>query len=321
MSEHTINQLIETRLRIIKQVESGDLQVNKACQLLNLSRPGLWKIRKRVRRYGYTKKALIGRKRGPKSYHRVWNRTPQEIEYRVVELYRQHGVGSDRLGWLLEDEGIKLHRSTIYRILIRRGEHRPRKKEAPRHNQLYRKGYPGEEVQVDTTEPFGKGGPILISAIDDYTRWGFAALYRGNTSRNASPFLRRCVFDAPFVIDAVRVDRGPEFHKDFIRTCERLGIRLIRNPTRTPRKNGKVERFHRTIEEECLWRVSASGDNLTEAKYWLSRYLAWYNHKRHHGGYGMEGKTPKEQLDQWLHHQLSYLEVGNVNETVILYTP
>jgi transposase InsO family protein len=310
---------VETRLRIIKQVENGDLRVKKACELLGLSRPGLWKIRNRVREQGYTQRAVIGNKRGPKTYNRVWNRTPEHIEDRVVELRQKHGVGPDRLGWLLEDEDIYLHRSTIYRILVRRGVHRPKEKERKRHNQLYRKGYPGEEVQMDTTEPFGKGGPILISAIDDYSRWGFGDLYHGNTSKNAGVFLRKCVFDAPFAIQAVRVDRGSEFHKDFIKTCEGLGINIIRNPTRTPRKNGKVERFHRTIEEECLWRVSATGDNLPEAKYWLNRYLAWYNHKRHHGGYGMGGQTPHQQLTESLREQLIYQEVENVNETVILY--
>lgn len=320
MSENTINDLVETRLRIIRQVEDGDIQVKKACDLLDLSRPGLWKMRKRVRQYGYTEKALVGGKRGPKPYNRAWNRTTESVEDRVVDLRQQHGVGPDRLGWLLEDEGVNLHRSTIYRILVRRGEHRPQEKEARRNYQLYRKGYPGEEIQMDTTEPFGKGGPILISAIDDYTRWGFGDLYQGNTSQNAAVFLRKCVFDAPFAIKAVRVDRGSEFHKDFIKTCQELGIDLIRNPTRTPRKNGKVERFHRTIEEECLWRVSATGDNLPEAKYWLNRYLAWYNHQRHHGGYGMDGQTPQQQLGGWLRTQPIYLEVENVNETMILYT-
>ena len=80
----------------------------------------------------------------------------------MVELRQQYGVGPERLGWLLEDEGIELHRSTIYRILVRKCEYKTRGKEARGHNRLYRRGYPGEEAEVAATEPFGKGGSILI---------------------------------------------------------------------------------------------------------------------------------------------------------------
>ena len=76
------------------------------------------------------------------------------------------------------------------------------------------------------TNPWRGIETILISAIDDYSRWGFGNLHLGNTSKNASVFLRKCVFDAPLAIQAVRVDRGSEFHKDFIKTCQELGKTL-----------------------------------------------------------------------------------------------
>lgn len=168
-------------------------------------------------------------------------------------------------------------RATVYRILVRRRLLRPKTKQERQHTRLYTKGYPGEEVQIDTTEPLGKSNGIQISAIDDYSRWGFGQVYQGNTSHNAASFLLQIIWQAPFPITGVRVNNGSEFKGEFQRTCNQLGIRVIRNPVKTPEYNGKVERFHRTIEEECLWRVKADPDNLGEVNYQLSRYLSWYN--------------------------------------------
>jgi transposase InsO family protein len=320
MGHRTIVSLIETRKEIIRQVNQEVLAVGTAAAILGVTRQALWKMRKRVAAWGL--EAAIGRKRGPKGYHRVWNRTPAWLEEKVEDLFHATGVGPDRLCWLLEDVSVSLSRATVYRILVRRRliARRMRGKRAP--VTLYSKGFPGEEVQMDTTQPLGKSGPTLMSAIDDYSRWGTAECYRGNTSLQAAAFLRRLVSTAPFPIAAVRVDNGSEFSGAFIRECRTLGIELIRNPVRHPTSNGKVERFHRIIEEECFWRVGAEPDNLEYARYWLSRYLAWYNTKRVHGGYGICGRTPQERIEDWIMDNSvdSLLYRRDVNETLILYT-
>ncbi len=185
---------------------------------------------------------------------------------------------------------------------------------------LYSKGYPGEEVQMDTAEPLEKSGPTLITAVDDYSRYGFADCYYGNRAQQAAEFLKRLVDTAPFPINAVRVDNGSEFKGKFITACKNLGIKIVRNPLKHPTSNGKVERLHRTIEEECFWRVRAKPDNLEYTRYWLSRYLTWYNTKRKHGGYGMCGRTPQQRIEDWiLDKNTPIIYKEDVNETMILY--
>lgn len=205
MTKNTINNLVDTRRRVVKAANRGEMQVKKGAELLGITRQGLWKIRKRVKKYGYTERALLGRKRGPKAYHRARNRTSKEVEDLVCDLYDQYMVGPDRLNWLLEDRGIDIHRSAVYRILVRRKRIKPKEKEE-RHDKLYAKGYQGCEVQIDTAEPFGKGKPILISAINDHSRWGYADLYHGNTSANAARALRDLVSKVPFKVRRVRTD-------------------------------------------------------------------------------------------------------------------
>lgn len=325
MTDNNINKLIESRKRIVRAVRNKEMSVKSAANLLGVTRQGLWKIKKRVENGGYTKTNLLGSKPGPRSYKRVWNRTEEWIEKEVEKSWRQYCVGVSNLVWILEDTvGISLSRSTIYRILIRRKVYEEKKKTRKRKDcRHYTKSYPGEEIQIDTTEPFGKSKGIMIVAIDDYSRWVSADLYHGNTSANAAKFLYRLRHSLPFPIVSVRLGNGSEFQKDFVKACKDLNINIIRNPPHSPQKNGKVERMHRTIEEECLWRVKAKPKEEMRNKYWLNRYLAWYNHLRRHSGYGMNKKRPIERIEEWLLHHLNNSldtpEVTNVNETVIRY--
>lgn len=187
--------------------------------------------------------------------NRAYNRTPKWIEDTVEKYFNLYGVGADRICWLLEDVHIHISHATAYRILVRKRFIFPKEKGKRKPATLYAKGYSGEEVQIDTTEPFGKKGIILISVVDDCSRWTMVDCCFRNNSQNASLFLLKLIREAPFPIRAVRVDNGGEFKKHFITTCKDLGITIKKNPPRYPTSNGKVERMHRTIEEECFWRV------------------------------------------------------------------
>ncbi|EKD61989.1 MAG: Integrase [uncultured bacterium] len=317
MSETVIRKLVEARLRVVNEVNSRKLSVSSGAKILGITRQGLWKLRKSVEKYGSG--AVTGRKRGPKAYRRPCNRTQRWVEDTVERYFNLYGVGADRICWLLEDVHIHISRATAYRILVRRRLIIPKSKEKRRPAILYAKGYPGEEVQIDTTEPFGKKGVILISAVDDCSRWGMADCYFHNNSENAAKFVLKIISEAPFPIRCFRTDNGSEFKKTFSKVCRDLGIVIKRNPVKHPTSNGKVERMHRTIEEECFWRVEAHKEDISYARYWLSRYLAWYNTKRRHGGYGMKGRTPQQRIEDWILANRTQSTLPDVNETLILY--
>jgi hypothetical protein len=323
MTEYTKAHLLALKMHVLTELEVGKLAVSTAATILGMTRQGVWKLRKRWETQRY--QALLGRKRGPKSYHRVHNRTPELVEEQVANAFIDHGVGIDSLQWVLEDlygeSWIPLSRSTIYRILIRRRLLTPNDKPRNYHTRRYAKGYPGEEVQLDATEPFGKGKIIEMDIVDDFSRYSGSYAYVGNTAVNAATAFQHFVDHAPFPVIAVRVDNGSETRKEFEVFCKRRGIIIRRNPPRTPQHNGKVERLHRTIEEECLWRIPKGADNPPETiQYYLTQYINWYNTKRKHQGYHM-GCTPQYKIEQWiLDHQSDDYCQSEVNETLILYT-
>lgn len=283
-----------TRRRIFEAVAVGGMSVTAGAKLLGLTRQGFWHRRKQVRLHGSN--AVLPRKPGPKPYSRAWNRVAVTTVTRVLELREQTAAGPTALAWHLGEEGIKISRSTVYRILIRQGIIDPARQGKPTYVR-YTLGYPRAEIQYDWMQiEDAKGRFWVAAAVDDHTRWSFAKTYPRCNSANAIDFLAHIVTTAPFPINAVRTDQGSEVGEHFEQACQGYGISQIRNRVKTPRHNGKVERFHRTVQEECLYYHWHQDLTEIEAQYRLNQFLGFYNHQRPHQGLGMDNRPPVRQL-------------------------
>jgi transposase InsO family protein len=134
------------------------------------------------------------------------------------------------------------------------------------------------------------------TAIDDATRVRALKVYRRHTQRNAIAFLDYVVQKFPFRIHTVRTDRGHEFQALFHWHLADQGIRHVYIKARTPQLNGKVERSHRTDQQEFYQLLRYTDDvDLTQR---LAEWEAFYNHHRPHGAFA--GKTPYEVLRERL---------------------
>lgn len=305
-----------TRESIFRQVAFRGMKVSDGAKLLGLTRQGFWYRRKQVEKHGTI--ACFPLKPGSKAYKRAWNRTSEELENKVLTRREETGEGAQSISWYLEDEGIFIKKLTVHRILIRHGIIDPKDK-GKREYKRYVLGYPGAELQYDWTQiEDSKERFWIAAAVDDHTRWGFAKVYDRCTAANAIDFLREIIKRAPFDIIAIRTDQGSEVSKQFTQACLEENILHIRNRVKTPRHNGKVERFHRTVQEECLWYHWHSKLGLEEAKYRLNQFLAFYNFRRHHQGLGMDGRTPNQQLIKWMGENISSL---HVKRNMIPYIP
>ena len=79
---------------------------------------------------------------------------------------------------------------------------------------------------------------------------------------------------------------GAKIFRDEIR---RLGINHTRTMVNTPKGNAVVERFFRSLKEECVWQQSFN--NFEEAKTKVDSWIHQYNHNRPHQTLGYE--TPQ----------------------------
>ena len=85
MTNYTRVSLLRTKKKIIREVEEGKLGVKTASYLLGITRQGLWKLRKNYREYG--NQALLGRKRGPKSWFRVNMEEDQTLYSGLLKIF------------------------------------------------------------------------------------------------------------------------------------------------------------------------------------------------------------------------------------------
>jgi transposase InsO family protein len=88
------------------------------------------------------------------------------------------------------------------------------------------------------------------TAIDDGTRVRALKIYEKHTQANAIDFVNHIIEKFPFRIREIRTDNGHEFQAKFHWHVEDLGIRHAYIRKGTPQLNGKVERSHRSDQQE-----------------------------------------------------------------------
>ncbi len=205
--------------------------------------------------------------------------------------------------------GIELNQTTVWRILARKKiryttEYKRWKQEKP---ELYCLNTPGLELQMDACFPFGRSRRIAsFDAIDDCSRYVYAKLYEREDSDSAIDFVKHLVQNAPFRIQSIRVDN--RYGKRLNEYCESIGIEIIVNDPYTPKQNGKIERFHKTLKREFFWKYCSFHDDMELLRYKYHQWLDYYNTKRKHGGYDMNRMTPYQKIASTL-----FLSLNNIN--------
>lgn len=290
-------QLKEEKLKSVINKQKTVIAIAKE---LNVSRQTIHTWLNRYKRFGID--GLITKTRG-KSLKPAHNKTPREIEILVENLaneYIHDGVETlhDRLEY---EYNITLNPTTIYRILKRNNiryttNYFYTKKKWKK--QLYAHKTAGKELQMDTKYPYGyQEGRVIYTIIDDASRWVFAWSYTKANKENTLDFLEKVFKRAPFEIKKIRSDQG----REFIATCVKKYLRYrnveYRNNTPyCPEENGKIERFHRTLNEKALRYGFKPSESLDDLQYKLNLFLHYYNYQKRHRGLGMDGLTPVQKL-------------------------
>jgi transposase InsO family protein len=199
---------------------------------------------------------------------------------------------------------IKISDATIYRILKHNGLNCfPRQaKKRTVHTKRYNKQVHGHHIQMDVKFLIFKdkqGRKIKryqYTAIDDATRVRALKIYKRHTQTSAIDFVNHIIQRFPFRIQQIRTDKGHEFQAKFHWHVEDLGIAHKYIKPRSPQLNGKVERSHRSDQEEFYQLLSYKDDVDLEEK--LQEWEKFYNFSRPHGAH--KGKTPYEILKEKL---------------------
>ncbi|WP_321325443.1 IS481 family transposase [uncultured Parasphingorhabdus sp.] len=290
---------VQRKLRILQREEKIGHDA-KTCRYFGIAQASFCRWKSAYRRDG--EDGLVNAKTIPKNPP---NRTPPEVADKVLHLRRKYHLGPERDMWYLARyHDIKLCDATIYRILKRNGLNwLPRGPHPCKvHTKRYNKQVPGHHIQMDVKflTFIGKKGEktrrFQYTAIDDATRVRALKVYKKHTQANAIDFVDHIIEKFPFRIREIRTDNGHEFQAKFHWHVEDLGIRHAYIKRGTPQLNGKVERSHRSDQQEFYQLLSYKGDVDLEAK--LDEWQRFYNFHRPHGAF--KGKTPYEALREKL---------------------
>ncbi len=89
----------------------------------------------------------------------------------------------------------------------------------------------------------------------------------------------------------LRSDNGLVFQsRRFRRACRDYRLQQEFIMPYTPEQNGLVERFFRSLKEECAWQHNFRG--FAEARFELTQWIDWYNTGRPHQALGY--RSPSE---------------------------
>jgi transposase InsO family protein len=290
---------IRRKLRILEHAAAfGD--VSRTCRYFGIGRASFYRWRKAYQVHGEA--GLTNNRSVP---HNHPNKTPAAVVEKVLHLRRKYHLGPIRIVWYLERyHRIRISDAGVYRILKRNslnrlpGGTRVRKV----HTQRYNKQVPGHHIQMDVKflSFIGKNGEKIrrfqFTAIDDATRVRALKIYDRHTQANAIDFVDHVIARFPFRIMEIRTDNGHEFQAGFHWHVEDQGIRHAYIKPSSPLLNGKVERSHRSDEQEFYQLLTYKGDVDLEAK--LAEWERFYNLARPHGAHN--GKTPYEALREKL---------------------
>jgi transposase InsO family protein len=290
---------IRRKLRVLEHAEeSGD--VSRTCRYFGIGRATFYRWRHAYRVHGEA--GLTNKRSVP---HNHPSKTPPVVVEKVLHLRSKYHLGPIRIVWYLERyHGIRISDAGVYRILKRNGLNRLPGGTRVRkvHTQRYNKQVPGHHIQMDVkflsfvAENGEKIRRFQFTAIDDATRVRALKIYDRHTQANAIDFVDYVIGRFPFRIKEIRTDNGHEFQAGFHWHVEDKGIRHVYIKPSSPQLNGKVERSHRSDQQEFYQLLTYKGDVDLEEK--LAEWERFYNLARPHGAHS--GRTPYEALRERL---------------------
>ena len=201
-------------------------------------------------------------------------------------------ISASTIGRTIKEKKIYHHRQKVYHNGRIKTIKRTKKLRKPKEFQVKEQG---DLIEIDTIVKFVWGMKrYIITAVDVKTRYTFAWAYKKHDSASAKDFFRKLRIAFPYKIKSVQTDNGSEFHKffrDYLK--EKKTIHYWNYPGQ-PYKNGHIEKYNRTIQEEFVDWNEILLENPNEFNKKLMDWLIWYNTKRYH--WSLDLQSPVDYL-------------------------
>jgi transposase InsO family protein len=219
-----------------------------------------------------------------------------EMVETILEYRRTHRRCAQVLHYLLQRDGYDVSLASVKRVLQRAGVTKYSKwKKWHRYEPRPLPEKPGVLVEIDTIHDGPTTDRIYIyTMIDVCSRWSYAEPLDRISAAASWKFVESAREQLPFQVQLLQSDHGSEFSKHFQKQLLAHDIHHRHTHVRSPTENGHLERFNRTIQEECLNRIPKT---LKAYKKAIPEYLHFYNTERPH--MGLEMQTPLKVMQSY----------------------
>ena len=156
---------------------------------------------------------------------------------------------------------------------------------------------PGDLVEIDTIHlynPITKQKRYIYTVIDLYTRMAYARVYKELKPINSLNTIEEAKQYLGFKFKVVQSDNGLEFSNYFSDRLEKRGIKVRHTRLGRPNDNAHIERFNRTLQEECTGNYYLESESLKKLDDKVLSYIDYYNYHRIH--LGISYRTPSQML-------------------------
>lgn len=300
------NSTKEEKYRWIKPILDKEISIKDMAKVCPFSKRALNYWLAAFRKYGMD--GLENSPTRPKSHPRE---TPIRIKEKIIELRRDKKECAKKIAWDLEDEGIKIHKRTIGKIIKKEGLTRRYRTKKIKYHYVRIMPKQGELVEIDVKyvpRRIKRRRCYQYTAIDVSSRWRHIQVYDDLSNYSAIRFLKEVIAIAPFKIQAVKTDNGtcftnrytgylkssnpmnPRLHS-FDVLCNNLNIQHYLIDPGKPQQNAFVERSHRTDQEKFYDELRFK--SFEELRYKLRLWNMQYNDTKH---CGLNGLTPNQAL-------------------------
>jgi transposase InsO family protein len=331
---NTERKLAKHRLSIITLAEALG-NVSEACRRKGMDRTTFYEYKRRFQTHG-----IEGLKDLPPIPHTHPQATPPEVVERILAVSMEHpSWGCKRISDTLKLEGTYISSPTVQNILTKNGlktvydrwvklEEKAlgekieltgeQIKCLEQHNPCFRERHiesskPGDLLAQDTFyvgRLKGVGQVYLQAVVDTYGSYAFGRLYISKVPQCSVEILHNEVLpqyqEWGMPVKAVITDNGTEYCGKETHPYELYlslnDIEHRRTKVKSPRTNGFVERFNRTVLNEFFRtafrkKFYESVESLQED---LNLWLNYYNNERTHQGYRNMGKRPIDTIKEFI---------------------
>lgn len=275
----------------------------KAAQLV--IRDG-WSTRKVARYTGYNQSSIVRwveaarnsnqlviATRSSRPHHHP-HELPSEIISAILRYRAERNQCAEILHHRLTHDGHQVSLSSVKRVLRRFTCSRySRWKKWHQYSPRPLAEKPGVLVEIDTIHDGSHENRLYIyTMLDVCSRYAHALPAEKINTHRSLRFVQNAAL--PFPVQTIQSDHGPEFSKWFTKMVAADGVAHRHSRVRRPNDNAHLERFNRTIQEECLNRIPRSMKSWQKE---IPEYLRYYNVERPH--MGLHFKTPTEVMQSY----------------------